>query len=90
MIVQARYRASLPSGTSFVDLVSFAVIERDQLDVAFATDADFAAAGVPVLPPARLTGAGSCQSTVPGPSGAVKPGSARSGPGLSLPRRSGR
>ena len=51
LIVQARYRASLPSGTSFADLVSFAVIERDQLDAAFATDPDFAAAGVPVLPP---------------------------------------
>jgi predicted nucleic acid-binding protein len=50
LIVQARYRASLPGGTSFVDLVSFAVIERDQLDAAFATDADFAAAGVPILP----------------------------------------
>lgn len=50
--VQARYRASLPSGISFVDRISFAVIERDRLDAAFTTDADFAAAGVPLIPPA--------------------------------------
>jgi predicted nucleic acid-binding protein len=49
---QARYRASLPSGVSFVDRISFAVIERERLDGAFTTDADFAAAGVPLIPPA--------------------------------------
>jgi predicted nucleic acid-binding protein len=47
----ARYRASLPSGTSFVDQVSIHVIARDQIAVAFALDADFAATGVQVLLP---------------------------------------
>jgi len=48
--VQARYRESLPSGISFVDRISFAVIERDALDAVFATDADFRVAGVPLIP----------------------------------------
>lgn len=48
----ARFRASLPSGTSFVDQVSFHVIARDQIEVAFALDADFAATGVAVVPAA--------------------------------------
>lgn len=48
--VLARCRESLPSGISFVDRVSFAVIERDALDAALATDADFRAAGVPLIP----------------------------------------
>ena len=47
---QSRYRASLPSGTSFVDQVSFAVIERDAIETAFALDPDFAAAGIAVVP----------------------------------------
>jgi predicted nucleic acid-binding protein len=41
---------STPSGISFIDRVSFAVIERDGLDSALATDADFRAAGIPLLP----------------------------------------
>lgn len=49
----AGYRASLPSGTSFVDHVSLSVIEREHIDAAFALDSDFAAAGVDVLPPAE-------------------------------------
>jgi len=49
--VQRGYRESLPSGVSFVDRMSFAVIERDSIDAALATDADFRAAGVPVMPP---------------------------------------
>lgn len=49
--VQRGYRQALPSGVSFVDRMSFAVIERDSVDAALATDADFLAAGVPVLPP---------------------------------------
>lgn len=49
--VQRSYRQTLPSSVSFVDRVSFAVIERDALDAALATDADFHAAGVPVVPP---------------------------------------
>jgi uncharacterized protein len=47
---QARYRASLPSGTSFVDQVSFAVIRRDGIRTALALDGDFRAAGVSVVP----------------------------------------
>jgi predicted nucleic acid-binding protein len=46
----ARSRASLPSGTSFVDQVSFGVVEREGIDTAFALDADFSAVGVRVLP----------------------------------------
>ncbi len=49
----ARYRASLPSGTSFVDQVSFQVIDREGIAAAFVLDADFAATGVEMLPPAR-------------------------------------
>lgn len=47
----ARYRASLPSGTSFVDQVSLLVIERERIDTVFALDADFSAAGIELLPP---------------------------------------
>jgi predicted nucleic acid-binding protein len=47
---QARYRASLPSGTSFVDQVSFGVMTAEAIDTAFALDADFVAAGVDVIP----------------------------------------
>ena len=47
---QARYRASLPSATSFVDQVSLVVIEREAIDTVLALDPDFAAAGVAVMP----------------------------------------
>jgi Predicted nucleic acid-binding protein, contains PIN domain len=47
---QTRYRASLPSGTSFVDQVSFGVMTQEAIDTAFALDADFVAAGVDVIP----------------------------------------
>jgi predicted nucleic acid-binding protein len=47
---QARYRASLPSATSFVDQVSFAVMAQEAIDTAFALDADFVTAGVDVIP----------------------------------------
>ena len=47
---QARYRASLPSGTSFVDHVSFGVMTQEAIDTLFALDADFVAAGVDVIP----------------------------------------
>jgi predicted nucleic acid-binding protein len=47
---QARYRASLPAGTSFVDQVSLVLIEREAIETALALDADFAAAGITVLP----------------------------------------
>lgn len=46
----ARYRASLPSGTSFVDQVSFEFMARETIDAAFAFDADFVSAGVTVIP----------------------------------------
>lgn len=47
---QRAYRASLPSGTSFVDQVSFAVIGREAIDTALALDPDFLATGIAVLP----------------------------------------
>ncbi len=47
---QQRYRDALPTGASFVDHVSFAVIEREGIDTAFVVDADFAAVGVTVIP----------------------------------------
>lgn len=46
----ASYRASLPSGTSFVDRVSLAVMARDSIQTAFVLDSDFAAAGINVIP----------------------------------------
>lgn len=48
----ARYRASLPSGTSFVDQVSFLVIEAEEIATALVLDPDFAATGVEMLPAA--------------------------------------
>lgn len=47
---QTSYRASLPSGTSFVDQVSLKVIEREAIDVALALDTDFEVAGIAILP----------------------------------------
>lgn len=49
-MVQAGYRLSLPTGVSFVDRISFAVIEREAPEAVFATDADFRAVGVPLVP----------------------------------------
>lgn len=46
----SRYRQSLPTGTSFVDHVSFEVMAREGIAIAFALDADFVSAGVSVLP----------------------------------------
>jgi predicted nucleic acid-binding protein len=48
---QARYRASLPSGVSFVDQVSFVVIEREAIDTAIVLDPDFVRPGLTVIPP---------------------------------------
>ena len=48
---QSRYRASLPSGTSFVDQVRFGVMAQASIETAFALDSDFATAGVSVVPP---------------------------------------
>jgi predicted nucleic acid-binding protein len=75
--VQARYRNSLPSGISFVDQVSFAVIERDALDAALATDADFRAAGVPLIPAAPesigLAGGGDVELELDGAAVRISP-----------------
>ena len=49
---QARYRSSLPSGVSFVDQISFALLERESIDLALVLDSDFARPGITVLPPA--------------------------------------
>jgi predicted nucleic acid-binding protein len=46
----AQYRASLPTGTSFVDELSFHVIRRDSIEVAFALDPDFVSSGARTLP----------------------------------------
>ena len=47
---QTRYRASLPSGTSFVDQVSFEVMAREAIETAFALDSDFLDAGLAIVP----------------------------------------
>jgi predicted nucleic acid-binding protein len=47
---QSRYRASLPSGTSFVDQVSFGVMAQGSIETAFALGADFSATGISVIP----------------------------------------
>jgi len=47
---QSRYRASLPSGTSFVDQVSFGIMTQASIETAFALDVDSVTAGVSVVP----------------------------------------
>jgi predicted nucleic acid-binding protein len=47
---QARYRASLPSGTSYVEQVSLAVIERDGIDTVLVLDPDFVRPGLTIIP----------------------------------------
>lgn len=47
---QRRYRASLPSSTSFVDRVSLLLIERDGLTDVLTLDADLAFPGVTLRP----------------------------------------
>ena len=47
---QTRYRASLPSCTSFVDQVSFEVTAREAIETAFALDSDFLDTGVAIVP----------------------------------------
>jgi predicted nucleic acid-binding protein len=47
---QTQYRASLPSGVSFVDQVTIAIIEREAITTAFALDADLGVAGLRLLP----------------------------------------
>jgi len=45
-----RYRASLPSGTSFVDQVSLELMSREAIETAFVFDTDFTTAGIRVIP----------------------------------------
>ena len=47
---QERYRASLPSATSFVDQVSFRVMAEEGIEVAFALDRDFESSGASIIP----------------------------------------
>ena len=47
---QRRYREALPTGVSFVDHVSLAIIEREAINKAFVVDPDFAASGVQRVP----------------------------------------
>lgn len=60
---QARYRDSLPLGISFVDQVSFAVMQEQGIDTAFALDTDFVASGVTVLPDPSNQSMGSSTNT---------------------------
>lgn len=46
-----RYRSALPSGVSFVDQVSLAVIEGEAITTVFALDPDLGSAGVRLIPP---------------------------------------
>lgn len=50
LAAQTGYRASLPSSISFVDRVSLAVMERDNIKTAFALDPDLAVPGRTLLP----------------------------------------
>lgn len=45
-----RYRASLPTGVSFVDRLSLTLLEREGITTALVLDTDFASAGVTTLP----------------------------------------
>ncbi|MEP7378122.1 MAG: PIN domain-containing protein [Chloroflexota bacterium] len=47
---QERYRQALPSATSFVDQVSFALMEREAIATALVLDPDFAAPGRRLIP----------------------------------------
>lgn len=46
----ARYRGSLPSGTSFVEQVSLELMSREAIETAFVFDADFMTAAIRVIP----------------------------------------
>ena len=46
---QSRYRASLPSGASVVDQVSFGVMAQASIETAFALDSDFVTTGVSIV-----------------------------------------
>jgi hypothetical protein len=59
---QQRYRAALPTATSFVDHVSFAVMEREGITTAFVLDADFTASGAQMIPSAEAPGTATTSS----------------------------
>jgi predicted nucleic acid-binding protein len=46
----ARYRASLPSGTSFVDQVTMTLLDREAITTVFALDRDLAGPGITLVP----------------------------------------
>jgi predicted nucleic acid-binding protein len=49
-MAQTRYRAALPSSVSFVDQVSFVVIEQEAIEMALVLDSDFIRPGLTVIP----------------------------------------
>jgi predicted nucleic acid-binding protein len=50
---QRDYRASRPSGVSFVDQVSLALMDRESIRTALVLDADFDRQGIDVIPASR-------------------------------------
>jgi uncharacterized protein len=46
----ARYRASLPEGTSFVDQVTIELMSAEAIETAFVFDSDFESAGINLIP----------------------------------------
>ena len=47
---QRRYRASLPTGVSFVDHVTLALMEREGIETVLVLDADFDGLGIEIIP----------------------------------------
>ena len=47
---QRSYRAALPTGVSFVDQVSLALMEREAIGTALVLDADFEGQGIAIIP----------------------------------------
>ena len=47
---QLRYRNALPSAISFVDHVSFSIIEQERITAAFVLDPDFGVTGARLIP----------------------------------------
>ncbi|MHB8892095.1 MAG: hypothetical protein ACYC65_08620 [Candidatus Limnocylindrales bacterium] len=50
LLAQRRYRASLPTGASFVDHVSLALMDRDGIRTAGVLDADFNRRDIVIIP----------------------------------------
>jgi len=53
---QRRYRASLPTGVSFVDHVSLALMDREGIRTALVLDADFDRRDIEIIPATPLGG----------------------------------